>query len=167
MPYRFPRAKKGTLLTLSLVCLSLTGCLSLPGPQDRDRPEGKPALTLTIKGKVHWVCEYDGQKTGWKFDQISGVLSTPRGTLWGTQENQYQLLSNTKQNLRLRVEKQLTPLQGRNLPDARFQVTSDTLPYKTLIRSRAQGGLPWGGCPPSQRGKRLSVPFSATYSFWK
>ena len=156
--------------------LLITGCTQLSTLTPLTDPgwraplqDSKSVATRTVKGKMSFVCTYDGQGFFWRFIQPSGTLY--QGTRkTGTLNPDWSITAPSGVTLKAQI---ITngPSRGQHLRDALFKTQPHTRgPFaniRYIERTDAQGGMPLTKCSASQQGQHLHRPFTAKYTFWR
>ena len=165
---------KQSLLLLTALVFQLVGCSALHAPETGDASRYAQALVgrtpvynWRAKGRMHFVCTYDGKGLYWRFERPSGNLYADNGRLEGRLNADWSITARDGSHLPARILLNGPTGSQSDLRDAVFE--SDP-PAKGILarvvrieRKHAKGGMPLTKCSASQRGQRLQVPFEARW----
>lgn len=154
---------------LLFTALILAGCTTL----FKTAPlEGLTAIyTWTAKGQMVFQCAMDDEGLYWQFLFPQGKLYNDQGRFEGELLPDFGVKARDGSAASARIVEQKEANSPRDLKPALFEATGSlrgTMKNLRYIERRyAKGGMPQTKCSPSQRGKRLYVPFTARYIFYR
>lgn len=151
--------------------LLLSGCSSFMS-NEPDPLDGLTAVySWRAEGNMVFACAYDTQGAYWRFIRPEGSLYDEAGKQQATLLADFGIRARDGSQIAARIVKQKNADSARNLKPALFETSA---PAKGMLegirfveRRSPEGGMPLAGCSPSQRGKRLTVPFKARYIFYR
>lgn len=151
--------------------LLLAGC-SVLGPSTPDPLEGLTAVySWNAKGHMVFSCAYDAEGAFWRFLRPEGTLYDNKGRRQGTLLPDFGIEARDGSRIAARIIEQKNVDDVRNLKPALFETTGARQGIlrgiRYVERRSPEGGMPLAGCSPAQRGKILTVPFTARYIFYR
>lgn len=157
-----------------LLCLpaALAGCSTLQNLFDPLAVDADAAFVLTAKGVQQFQCTADAGGRYWKFIAPSAQLTDKRGRVVARQGSDGSFFAEDGSILASKIDKFAKDAGEGNIRDLLYKTTprgkEGLFSGVTAVkRSNGQGGVPLTRCSPSQLGATLSVPFTATFTFYR